>query len=81
MTIIFLTICNSCFRVEIDCRGIFQAGQLAVAMSRVRTVEGLRVINYHPRYVIPPPQAVKDFMGVETDRETSSDLKCCNHAR
>ncbi|WAR28374.1 PIF1-like protein [Mya arenaria] len=40
--------------VEVDCRDIFKAGQLAVAMSRATASSGLRVINFHPRYIIPP---------------------------
>ncbi|WAR09810.1 PIF1-like protein [Mya arenaria] len=62
--------------VEVDCRDIFKAGQLAVAMSRATTSSGLRVINFHPRYIIPPPQFVIEFMN-EPSQATTPDISCC----
>ena len=42
-------------RLEIDCRGIFQYGQLAVAVSRARNKKGLRITNFKDDYVLKPP--------------------------
>ena len=50
------------FSVEIDCRSIFQPGQLGVAISKVRSVEGLRVVNFHPRYLHKPTKEVTYIM-------------------
>ncbi|XP_060588832.1 uncharacterized protein LOC132744216 [Ruditapes philippinarum] len=66
-------------RAEVDCRDIFRPGQLGVAMSRVTTSAGLRVINYHPRYIIPPPQTVKDFVN-EASQPAFPDLTCCRNS-
>lgn len=63
-------------RVEVDCREIFKAGQLGVAISRVKTSAGLRVLNFHPRYVIAPERTVKEFM-IEPSNEMLPDLSCC----
>ncbi|WAR28241.1 PIF1-like protein, partial [Mya arenaria] len=62
--------------VEVDCRDIFKAGQLAVAISRATASSGLRVINFHPRYIIPPPQSVMEFMN-EPSQATTPDISCC----
>ncbi|XP_060595521.1 uncharacterized protein LOC132749678 [Ruditapes philippinarum] len=66
-------------RAEVDCRDIFRPGHLGVAMSRVTTSAGLRVINYHPRYIIPPPQTVKDFVN-EASQPAFPDLTCCRNS-
>ena len=64
------------FRVEVDCRDIFKTGQLGVAMSRARSSEGLRVINFHPRYIIHPPAAVHEFMNLRNE-DILEDMSCC----
>lgn len=64
------------FSVEVDCMEIFKAGQLGVALSRATSSAGLRIINFHPRYVIPPAQTVIQFM-TEQSKGLSSDLTCC----
>ena len=37
-------------KVEVDCTNIFKPGQLAVAVGRCKSIEGLRVINYDIKY-------------------------------
>ncbi|XP_053402342.1 uncharacterized protein LOC123555841 [Mercenaria mercenaria] len=65
------------FRVEIDCSGIFKAGQLGVAMSRSTTTECLRVINFNKKFVIPPPHKVIEFMDYQSKKIISPDFLCC----
>jgi len=48
--------------VEVDCRHIFQPGQLAVAMGRVKSEEGLRVVNFSPNAVLQQPTALGEFL-------------------
>ncbi|KAL5012937.1 hypothetical protein ScPMuIL_011488 [Solemya velum] len=66
-------------RVEVDCREIFKPGQLGVAFSRPSTSWGLRIINVHPRYVIPPEKDVSDFLE-EDSQELDVDLCCKKNA-
>ncbi|XP_052266085.1 uncharacterized protein LOC127868386 [Dreissena polymorpha] len=66
--------------VEIDCRSIFQPGQLGVAISRVRSVEGLRVVNFHPRYLLKPTKEVTDIMN-GAGFEPQEDLSCCRKTK
>ena len=68
---------NDYFRVEIDCRDIFRPGQLGVAMSRVRSVEGLRVINFHPKVCLPHSQDLHVF-NAEPPLVPKDDLSCCH---
>ncbi|XP_045173548.2 uncharacterized protein LOC123535080 [Mercenaria mercenaria] len=63
-------------RVEIDCRDIFRQGQLGVALSRASTSSGLRVINFHPRYIMKPAKTVTDFMSLDSG-DILDDLTCC----
>ncbi|WAR18194.1 LOW QUALITY PROTEIN: PIF1-like protein [Mya arenaria] len=67
---------NKDIAVEVDCRDLFNAGQLAVAMSRATASSGLRVMNFQPRYIIPPPQSVMEFMN-EPSLATTPDISCC----
>jgi len=64
------------FSVEIDCRDIFRPGQLSVALSRVTSSEGLRVINFHDRHVMTPPRTVTDFMESMTTHMPTDQI-CC----
>ena len=72
------------FRVEVDCKGIFKAGQLSVALGRCRSVNGLRVVNFSPHVCIPQPgEVVWQFLD---DCSTTStpylpDLSCCRNIR
>ncbi|WAR18199.1 PIF1-like protein [Mya arenaria] len=52
--------------VEIDCQEIFRPGQLGIALSRATNSHGLRVINFHQRYLIKPPALITEFMRKES---------------
>jgi ATP-dependent DNA helicase PIF1 len=44
----------------VDCKNIFACGQLYVALSRVRKLENLKVINFDKKQIIVSPE-VKQF--------------------
>jgi len=62
--------------VEIDCQQIFKAGQLGVAMARVRSVDGLRVINFTPKVCLPQPEEISEYLSTPMV-ETAEDFSCC----
>ena len=64
------------YRVEVDCRHIFQPGQLGVAIGRARCVEGLRIVIFSLEAVIPQPQCVTEFLSKE-GRPFLEDCSCC----
>ena len=64
------------FRVQIDCRQFFQPGQLAVAVGRVTSEEGLRIVNFSPEAVIKQPIDVINFLSKES-ASLCCDLSCC----
>ena len=68
------------FRVIVDCREIFQPGQLAVAVGRCRSLAGLKIINFSEDAVIPQPTMVTDFLKKETV-PFEEDLSCCKTVR
>ena len=41
---------------------IYFPGMFGVAVSRVRTLDSLQVVNFNPRCVIEPPMAVRQFI-------------------
>lgn len=49
-------------RAVIDCRRIFADGQAYVALSRVKTREGLFLMNWSSRFVKADPRAVKYYV-------------------
>ncbi|XP_014674176.1 PREDICTED: ATP-dependent DNA helicase PIF1-like [Priapulus caudatus] len=63
-------------RVEIDCRGIFKSGQLGVALGRVKSSEGLRVVNFARRHVPPQPACLDEFYAVESQNFVENRT-CC----
>lgn len=48
-------------RVYIDCQGMFEAGQVYVALSRVRGMEGLTLVNFDPQMIRANEKAVKFY--------------------
>lgn len=67
-----------CFcRVEINCKGIFKPGQLAVAMGRCRSSKGLKVVNFTPSVCLPQPFEVQNFLSNVTSLPGLQDTSCC----
>ncbi|WAR10132.1 PIF1-like protein [Mya arenaria] len=64
-------------RAEVDCRQMFQSGQLAVAMGRVKSPDGLRVVNFTQDAVIPQPSLVLDFLNSQWI-PAEVDRSCCH---
>ncbi|VDI27813.1 Hypothetical predicted protein [Mytilus galloprovincialis] len=64
-------------RVEVDSSNIFKAGQLGVAVGRVRKKKGLRLIDFHTRNVIKPEKSLFEFYELNSV-QFLSDLECCN---
>jgi len=62
--------------VEVDCTGVFRPGQIAVAIGRVRTTEGMRILNFSPDLCIPPPASVPGFEQ-QPSLPPADDLSCC----
>ncbi|KAK3093385.1 hypothetical protein FSP39_014871 [Pinctada imbricata] len=66
-------------RVDIDCRGIFQYGQLVVAVSRATTKKGLRIQNFKKEYIQRPPANILRFYENVT-KEYTDDNVCCTES-
>jgi ATP-dependent DNA helicase PIF1 len=51
--------------LEVDLQGTFATGQAYVALSRARSLSGLRVLHFHPRYIRTNPtvQAMFSSLG------------------
>ncbi|WAR29169.1 PIF1-like protein [Mya arenaria] len=64
-------------RAEVDCRQMFQSGQIAVAMGRVKSPDGLLVVNFTKDAVIPQPSLVLDFLNSQWIPE-EVDRSCCH---
>jgi hypothetical protein len=65
-------------RCQVHCTNIRQPGQLGVAVGRATSVEGLRVLDYHPASSVKHRKAVGDFVDSPGD-SFSSDLSCCQN--
>ncbi|XP_053402875.1 uncharacterized protein LOC128558083 [Mercenaria mercenaria] len=61
-------------------RYTFEAGQLGVAMSRVRTAEGQAIINFNPKYCIGHSCTVSSFLEKES-AEVFEDCRCCKNCK
>ena len=74
--------------VEVHCGKEFAPGHLYVAMSGVRRIDQLRVINFDVKHLIPPPKVVLDFL-CNVHNSAGSDCMCrhnkapnlCNNER
>jgi len=47
--------------LEVDLREVFEAGQAYVALSRARTLEGLRVLGYNPSKFWTNPRVIEFY--------------------
>ncbi|XP_021349151.1 uncharacterized protein LOC110447633 [Mizuhopecten yessoensis] len=66
--------------VEVDCQQMFKPGQLGVAMGRVRTTAGLRVINFKEQGCLPQPECINTFV-LEPSMPREDSLTCCKVER
>ena len=66
-------------RVDVDCRGIFQYGQLVVAVSRATTKKGLRIQNFKKEYIQQPPANILRFYENVTKQYTDNHV-CCTES-
>ena len=62
--------------VLLDCQGAFQAGQISVAMGRVRKKKNLTVRNFRPSLCPPHPPVVTSFYG-QINVTIMEDKSCC----
>ncbi|XP_053382006.1 uncharacterized protein LOC128549396 [Mercenaria mercenaria] len=65
-------------RVEVNCQQMYRPGQLGVAMGRVRSSDGLRVINFTPKVCIPQPDEIKGYLTMPYV-EPADDFNCCTN--
>ena len=52
--------------VWLDCRGAFDAGQVSVALGRVRQEDDITVVNFRPGLCPPHPPVVNTFYGTSS---------------
>ena len=52
--------------VYLDCEGAFDPGQLAVAISRVRDIKDITIVNFRPGLCPPHPPIINGFYGSES---------------
>lgn len=66
--------------VIVDCKNIFQAGQLGVSVGRCTSLDGLWVKNYSPKVCKPHPKAVTEYCSTQ-GIPPSNDHSCCQKVR
>ena len=62
--------------VCIECAGAFQAGQISVALGRVRAAKDITVMNFRPSLCPPHPPVVNAFYGTQSETVTANQ-SCC----
>lgn len=60
-------------RLHLDCKNLFQYGQLLVDLSRTQTKRGLRVTNFSKKL---PPSIISEFLS-RPQLPTFDNLSCC----
>jgi hypothetical protein len=63
-------------RLEVDCRNMWQPGQVGVAVGRATNKAGLRVVNFVERQSRPHPASVIEFEERPSMRPLH-DVSCC----
>ena len=64
--------------VEVFCNGIFAPGQLAVAIGRAKSVDGLAVHGFDPViHVVPQPAHLLTSLK-DQGMDVNVDFSCCN---
>lgn len=67
--------------VEVVCSGVFAPGQLAVAVGRAKSTEGLAVFNFDPTiHIIPQSEELISFID-SPSCSTNVDKSCCQQVR
>ena len=64
--------------VVVHCKGAFEAGQIAVALSRVKNSNKLQVLNFDRNNCSAPSSAIFDYYSEPTLR-FQNKLDCCRH--
>ena len=67
-------------RVIVDCKNMFQYGQLAVAISRATCKKGLQILNFTRKLVEKPPSYILEFFNKPV-LQVIDDLSCCTHKK
>lgn len=62
--------------VVVHCNGVFEPGQLSVAIGRVSSSEGLSLTGYRKGLYFQPKSMISQFYGVPST-PLSKDLVCC----
>ena len=63
--------------VMVNCEGAFDPGQLGVALSRVRDINDMSVLNFRAGLCPPHPPCVNAYYG-SIQEGLHHDLSCCN---
>lgn len=63
-------------RLHLDCKNLFQYGQLLVGLSRNQTKRGLRVTNFSKKLLMKPPSIISEFLS-RPQLPTFDNLSCC----
>ena len=64
-------------RVVIDATNVFQPGQLATAVGRVITRDGLQIVHFDPSVVPKQPVNVTDFYDQCAENVLNPNFTCC----
>jgi hypothetical protein len=63
-------------RLEVDCKGMFEYGQLVVSVSRAVNKKGLRILNFSSKLVVNPPDSIAKFFQNDIVKTCENDLSC-----